>query len=331
MPGHISLLKRNKTAEALRQVTSILHENTLPSGACSPVSVLEPLNVRHMSDKSSSPKDYAKHKKHRLKATKGLNLPGTAFGNESPSNRSERVYSYTTSQWELRMGGQPNNTPDEQATYQIKRSPSAETEEFLKVDISIRGGTSYLPSEARRIHTPRLPQEGLDGKRRGFFFDYTAPRSDASRGTSLTSPAKHGLPVEHGSKHRRVSSKASTVHKRTFSFQVNKLGRKETRAKTCDWYDAKLAELETMDEEDHSERPWYPGVGRGRSETMRSGQSLQEIKQRKEEEMLDFSIPEHLPSSPLCPRNERYWRVVEGRGSQFRGCWMHGVGLWGEE
>jgi hypothetical protein len=49
-----------------------------------------------------------------------------------------------------------------------------------------------------------------------------------------------------------------------------------------------------------------------------------------EPEMFDLTIPEHLPSSPLCPRHPRYWRVVKGKGNQFRGCWMHGVDLFEE-
>lgn len=64
---------------------------------------------------------------------------------------------------------------------------------------------------------------------------------------------------------------------------------------------------------------------RERSETLTS---LAEIRKRQEEELFDYTIPEHLPSSPLCPRHPRYWRVVKGVGSQFRGCWMHGVGEW---
>ena len=44
---------------------------------------------------------------------------------------------------------------------------------------------------------------------------------------------------------------------------------------------------------------------------------------------IDYDSPEHLPSSPLCPRNERYWRYLQGKlkaGEERHGvCWMHGM------
>lgn len=54
--------------------------------------------------------------------------------------------------------------------------------------------------------------------------------------------------------------------------------------------------------------------------------NLVEAERKNYEAQLDYTIPEHLPNSPLCPRNPKYWRVVKHKGSQFRGCWMHGYG-----
>lgn len=325
MRGHQTLLKRTHTSEALRQVTSLLHETSSVSSACSPTTVIQPLDVRQLSDKSTLSKRSKEHAPSRAKHIKGLLSPALDISRRSSHDRVHDVHSYSSSQWAFRMGAQPTNTPDERATYKIKRSPSADTEEFWKVDISVRGGTSYLPSEARRIHTPPLPQEGLDGKRRGFFFDYTAPRSDTSRQGSRSSIPRLDIPRDTSSGLDSNVSKGSTIHHRTFT---DIIGNKLTRAKTCDWYDVKLAELDTTDDE--KEQVKRPQLGRGRSATTKSGRSLSEIKHRKEGEMFDMSIPEHLPSSPLCPRNERYWRVVKGKGSQFRGCWMHGIEDYGQ-
>jgi hypothetical protein len=242
---------------------------------------------------------------------------------------------------EHKMGGQPANTPDERATYRIKRSASSDTEEFLKVDISIRGATSYLPSEARRIHTPPLPHEGLDGKRRGFFFDYTAPELETKPETAMAErPSGHSRQNSNaniGRIPRRSTSKANAAH--TTSFHVRKSSKRRTLplSKTCgDWYDVKLAELETScdeDDEDEDTRALdvsHKGSGRVRSTTTESDKSLAEIKKKKQQEQFDYNIPEHLPNSPLCPRHPKYWRVVHGKGNQFRGCWMHGVGLYGQ-
>ena len=330
MRGHRSLLKRTRTADALRQVTSILHDTAIPSGACSPVTVISPLRSRQMSDRSASSRgsDSGRQHKQQLKASKS---PVDQSYKRSTHDLLEAGNSFTTSQWELSMGVRPNNTPDERATYRVKRSPSAESEEFLKVDISIHGGTSSLPSEARRIHTPPFPQEGADGRRRGFFFDYNAPRTSNGPDTSPKAAPGLKLPAHIGVIPRRSTSQVKTVHEQTFSASPKSVRQEPSaaRAKKSDWYDVKLAELDTSSDEDDDIDPTKrPGQARGRSMTNKSGKSLAKCKRKKEEEMLDYNIPEHLPNSPLCPRHPRYWRVVQGRGSSFRGCWMHGVGPW---
>jgi hypothetical protein len=170
--------------------------------------------------------------------------------------------SYTSSQRQLRLGAAPNGTPERQATYQVG------DQVFFKVDISIWGGTSYLPSEARRIHTPPLPGEevhvqgplGPDGRR----FVRKKPRGETAKGMNWTRP-----------QHMQ-------------------------RALTRDWCDVQLQLLE------------------------------QDAKPAQSHDVpIDYDIPEHLPSSPLCPRNDRYWRYVQGKltpGEQRHNvCWMHGM------
>jgi hypothetical protein len=333
LADHKSLIKRDRTSDALRRVNSLLQETKIVANSISPVSVVNRLQARSMSEKSSSSRGSALAK-FRTSSKRGSadDRKWLQPGSEDISRDNFETASYTSSQLALRMGAQPLNTPDERATYNIKRSPSAETEEFLKVDISIRGGTSYLPSEARRIHTPPLPQDGLDGRKRGFFFDYNAPRRSEVRPEEALDPA--AIPI------RSASRTSTSIGKRAY---LDSAGRIVTKPKkTNDWYDVKLAQLEES-EDDASIRvkkqqasprlsppPAYAEAtisasGRERSTTQ---VSLSEIRKRKEEETLDMSIPEHLPSSPLCPRHPKYWRIVKGRGSQFRGCWMHGIGVW---
>lgn len=320
LADHKSLLKRDRTSEALRRVNSILRETSILCEATSPVSVINRVHTRSMSHKSSSSRGSgARGPKPKKLAGRGVK-EATSDSRESLRQVPETT-SYTSSQQALRMGAQPNNTPDERATYKVKRSPSAETEEYLKVDISVRGGTSYLPSEARRIHTPPLPQDGPDGKKRGFFFDYNGPKRSDSRQEEILDPAS--IPV-------RSTSRANIFGKKTFL----SAGRIVTKARTNDWYEAKLAQLEDTEDDlllrkQHGlTSPHHADLNRGRSGTQTS---LYELKRQKEEDMFDLTIPEHLPSSTLCPRHPRYWRVVKGKGSQFRGCWMHGIGPWEDE
>ena len=315
LADHTTVLKKDRTADALRRVNSILQETNLVTNAASAVSVVSPPRVMSLSEHSTSSKGSGAF---WTKSTKTRQGPSPKVVDYNPVSAPAPSASYTSSQLALRMGAQPNNTPDEQATYKIKRSPSAETEEFFKVDISIRGGTSYLPSEARRVHTPPLPQDGPDGKKRGFFFDYNAPNSSYRKHSDLIDP--NLLPTGRAS--RQVPTGKKTYHVAGGAITKDKIG---------DWYDAKLAQLEEeSDSETGAKRPDLSllhtnGSGRDRSDT---NTSLAEIRKRKEEEKLDYNIPEHLPSSPLCPRHPRYWRIVKNKGSQFRGCWMHGIGEW---
>ena len=317
---HHSAMRKYNTSDALRQVSSLLRDAVVTSGATSPIAVVTPVYSRAPTDRSNITNNSHKQKQARFWG-KGLASAGTLTSQKSITDFLE-VASYSSSVADLRRGGMPTNTPDERATYRAKRSPSAESEEFLKIDISIRGDTSYLPSEARRAHTPPLPQDGLDGRKRGFFFDYNAPDShDASESPALAPPQHKQDSSPKGNTCRRP-----TVGRRTTDLKADK----PTRAKMCDWYEMKLAEIDNP--ENHRELAKTKTVD-GHTEKLAKGKTATtpssplKKPETPKEGKFDMNIPEHLPTSPLCPRHPRYWRVVQGRGSQFRGCWMHGVGL----
>jgi hypothetical protein len=179
----------------------------------------------------------------------------------------------------MRRGATPLNTPDLKETYRVKRSPSAETEEFFKIDISVRGGTSYLPSEARRVHTPPLPRDGPGQKRMGFFFDYTAPSPTGA-------PSAGEAQVVESRKYAPLSGKVRTARGRTIG--------------GTHWLEAQLAGVDAVDERGSEARQV---VG---------------LVDPDAEEVVDLSVPEHLPSSPLCPG---HWKH---RGGGREVCWMHG-------
>ncbi|EXJ90601.1 hypothetical protein A1O1_03704 [Capronia coronata CBS 617.96] len=315
LEDHRTLLKRNHTAEALSRVSAILQEmkQSPQSSLRTTTGVIQSLKWRTFSDKWGAKRADKDH----------LVVPG---GNDlfmPPPKKSldqlSGARSYTSSVRNLLMGQQPSNSPAEQATYKVKRSASAETEEFLKVDISIRGGTSYLPSEARRIHTPPLPEEGADGKWRGFFFDYNAPKRLSNIALASGSTSPESVVSE--------SQSTSTPLAKVKSGGYCK-SKKTRRIGGGDWYDVKLAELGLGSASD-----WSQTVCAKEGEKRVNMDTLEVLSKggwRRQEDHFDLTIPEHLPSSPLCPRNPRYWRVVKGRGSQFRGCWMHGVGVHNE-
>ncbi|KAK7888269.1 hypothetical protein LTR67_009147 [Exophiala xenobiotica] len=314
LADHSTIPKRNHTFEALQRVSAILHDTTKQESKSSPSNSLLPLPLVKPLNRTFSDKSITSTERRSPQIEQGIVSQYTIYQRQKSVERFSSPQSYTSSQVDLRMGLQPTNTPEERATYKIKRSASAESEEFLKVDISIRGGTSYLPSEARRIQTPPLPEEGADGKWRGFFFDYNAPRADSDvQGTELLSSGNTS------------SANAGEESEGITPNSVKALGRTKTnrsrRVVTGDWYDVKLKQFDVGQDPSQLSDP------KSGEKRLNSPDLFEKSPPDCDKEQFDLTIPEHLPSSPLCPRHPRYWRVVKGRGSQFRGCWMHGVGL----
>ncbi|KAF7508819.1 hypothetical protein GJ744_008696 [Endocarpon pusillum] len=264
------LTARNRTAEGLQRVASILHfmVNEVPSRAASDRS--------HQSREPILPTQLPTQLKHSHRKST-FYLPAVI---RNRRRRSVPV-SYTSSLRKMRRGATPLNTPNPQETYRVKRSPSAETEEFLKIDISIRGGTSYLPSEARRVHTPPLPGDGPGQKRKGFFFDYVAPSDPAF--PTAENPTGEGAAGPSSPRNRPARGRT--------------IG-------GSDWFETQLAGVDAVDHTANSG-----------SRTMAE---LAKPTKAHEEEMIDMNVPEHLPSSPLCPRHEKH--KSGGKGV----CWMHG-------
>ena len=84
--------------------------------------------------------------------------------------RPNSIYSTTSSLRERMMGSPPISTPNSEAVYMEPGS-----HQHLAVGLGEDDDPNFLPSEARRVTTPPLP-DGSPGKSkpRGFFFDYQA-------------------------------------------------------------------------------------------------------------------------------------------------------------
>lgn len=217
-----------------------------------------------------------------------------------------------------RLSTMPVPTPEERATYKVKRSATADTETFIKTDISVRGKTSYLPSEARRIHTPPLPDDRRS--RRGHFFDYNLHNHHVRE--HLHSPQQLSVneTLNKCSSHLAPVTKSGGRSRSNTGRSDNSRSGTETA-----WYDVQLANIDKSDCAVILSRQNSDKSVLSRLSTMslcRSGcmANVAELERQQYEARLDYEIPEHLPTSPLCPRNPRYWRVVRNKGSQFRGC-----------
>ena len=324
--GHKSLLKQDQTASTLLRAASLLeaHKKPKPAGRRRAHTLLKSVSTTSSSELVDSRQDMSK----------------TVSPTFNISTKNSRWASTTSSILNIQMGSTPQNSPTEQATYKVKRSPSAETLEFLKIDISIRGGTSYLPSEARRIHTPPLPAENDTSMRRGFFFDYNPPKSNTKyQNSPLPEQPLQAVKVAISDAPSTVPSIGQELKKTLAMMQpqsrvmtrepMSHLSRMPscrttttaTSGRLTGFHDAKLAEIDATPV---NMEP-TPTESQDRHDQCKN-KCLAEIHRRRYEAQLDYSIPEHYPTSPLCPRNPKYWRVVRNKGSQFRGCWMHGFG-----
>ena len=305
---HSSAPRKDKTAATLARATSMLetHQRSHKSK----------MRIRSLTHKSTTTTGSSdEERRNNMKRT-----PPTHYAVRRDSTTH---WDATSSILEMQMGLTPQNSEAEIATYHIKRTASAETEVFPKIDISIRGETSYLPSEARRIHTPPLPEKGHVGLRRGFFFDYNTPfKSEDSRvnETPLHEQSTNPVQDDHAS-----SMKDLPIHSTSQKLSQLKPSGRLYHSKTTDWYDTQLADIDSRS--DNIDEKTLAEIATAETHKRNECQAaLVELKKEEYKAQLDFNIPEHLPSSPLCPRNPRYWRVVRNKGSQFRGCWMHGYG-----
>ena len=150
--------------------------------------------------------------------------------------RPASIYSTTSSIREMMMGKPPLATPDSEEMYTV-----ANPQQHFTVALGESDNPSFLPSEARRIHTPPLP-DGSPGKskHRGFFFDYNAPMTEES--------------PRHHTTRAGTSGRTGSVS-------------------DMEWYRRKL------DSVDAGTNSWEEYVA---------------------------SVPDHLPSSPLCPKHPKH-------------------------
>ncbi|KAI4125371.1 MAG: hypothetical protein LQ338_004294 [Usnochroma carphineum] len=142
----------------------------------------------------------------------------------------------------------------------------SDAQQYFRVELTEAGAPTYLPSEARRIGTPPLPGSGPNAKLRGFFFDYNAPRSTKEQHEG----AWLNLPMNTAPlpcRHQDLITPSS--HPATPRSPGARLQRDD---KDIDWFRAKVA----VDEANY------------------------------ERAIFELNVPEHLPSSPLCPRHPKH-------------------------
>ncbi|KAL9039265.1 MAG: hypothetical protein Q9214_004948 [Letrouitia sp. 1 TL-2023] len=245
-----------KTTDTLNRVSSALRDlvekNHLPQSSSS-------TSTSNLSIAAHS----SMHKKPRL--TPSFRRPQGHNDSSSSSIRN------------MQMGNPPVGTPDSEDMY-----TGPNNQKYMRIDLTDPNGPAYLPSEARRIGTPPLRENGRHC--RGFFFDYNAPRSDPQR-TSLSAFSSEVKDFQM--RPTAKNSNNSNVAKPPRSPSV----RIQTSDEDINWFRIRVA----LDEE------------------------------QDEKERFELNVPEHLPSSPLCPRHPKH----KSRGKGV--CVYHGRNKRSEE
>ncbi|KAL8667742.1 MAG: hypothetical protein Q9168_007206, partial [Polycauliona sp. 1 TL-2023] len=88
-------------------------------------------------------------------------------------HRQHTGHSSSSSVRKIMFGKPPVSTPNDECMY-----TGSDSQQYFRVQLTAPDAPKYLPSEARRIGTPPLPES----KGRGFFFDYNPPASPPSAG-----------------------------------------------------------------------------------------------------------------------------------------------------
>lgn len=197
------------------------------------------------------------------------------------SSNLQRHDSTSSSIRSLMMGKPPPGTPAERETY-----TGSDQQQYFRVELTEPGAPTFLPSEARRINTPPSGKH----KGPGFFIDYTAP-VDAPPFERRPTTDKYGGSASLFSDDNDDSDKENNDDNNdSSSLHAPKKHnhKKSRRVSVTEWYRVKLDAID--------------------AETPREQTRTAFVEE----------VPDHLPNSPLCPRNPRH--KSGGRGV----CAMHG-------
>ncbi|KAL8649762.1 MAG: hypothetical protein Q9210_004211 [Variospora velana] len=134
--------------------------------------------LREFSDKHKLTPPSGSTSTSNLSAMSIAGRPKHSRGKLRPGYRRRHTgHSSSSSILRLALGKPPVGTPNSDCMY-----TGSDEQQYFRVELTEPGAPTYLPSEARRIGTPPLPQNG--SKLRGFFFDYNAPQSVEEQASS---------------------------------------------------------------------------------------------------------------------------------------------------
>ncbi|KAL8966223.1 MAG: hypothetical protein Q9197_006109 [Variospora fuerteventurae] len=217
--------------------------------------------LRELSDKQKRSPPSGSTSTSNLSAMSIAGRPKHSRGKLRPGYRRRHTgHSSSSSILRLTLGKPPVGTPNSDCMY-----TGSDEQQYFRVELTEPGAPTYLPSEARRIGTPPLPQNG--SKLRGFFFDYNAPQSVGEQASSGWPNAPTDTVVLHNRQqgHLPHSSQPTTAARSPGAT----LKREDMNV---EWFRIKAAVDEVREERDDFE----------------------------------LNVPEHLPSSPLCPRHPKH-------------------------
>jgi len=194
----------------------------------------------------------------------------------------ESVFSATSSIRGLLMGKNPASTPNLDGKY-----VGANGDLFERVDLCSLDprDPTCLPSEARRINTPPMEPGTPNLQPRGFFFDLASPSGD---GDIVTSPSDKS---HHSGTYASPTGKGKSRNLGSKSKSDPQLSSTPSTPGSTEWWEADTKHIDTGKKTSGHKpkavtlgRPMHPGL---------PGLPASFV----------LELPEHLPNSPMCPKN----------------------------
>ncbi len=136
--------------------------------------------------------------------------------------------------------------------------------------------------EATRVTTPPLKEDTIDGRVRGLFFDISGPsESDRQQGSESTSSTRGTL-----------TNNSSTWGNSTVASQNHHQSRRNEHYP-------------------RRRREWWDTPSKSMTSAASAAAASRKNQMRKAA-LFEFNVPEHLPTSPMCPANPK--NKSEGKG-----------------
>lgn len=222
------------------------------------------------------------------------------------------------------------NMEGDKARYSISYHDSKGRQYVMPQVISKKA--TWLPSEMTRINTPPIghtPQGNANGPSRGFFFDHRKPPGVENEERAMQGNIDEATKVASAPSLARPSPDLRLTPQP--SYESGRLGQPALTQSTLrgTLFRRTMRRLHTSSSYNSDDTPTIeieaPYLGPPDMFRQRINLDVIAPKDNDSDLEFDYNIPDHLPNSPLCPKNAALYglRTSVGDGRKRRACPLH--------